>query len=464
MGRLNDAIRADNLVDAIAIYHRLETDDPDEPRWPHRRGDLLRRMQQRAPDALNQEKLKGESADAYERAVELYAGQGFIARATALTKMVLAIDPSRKYVFDKVQPHTARRLHREQRETIVTADEGFVAEPATGRMRIVEDAVTLAADQGAAQDEIRFLDPEEGVPTTEIDVSAMELMARPSHVPVEDPDWEVQHLTAEQLAQLPSTPLFAEVPQEVLIRIVSDSTLAEVQDDQCVTRAGTSADALFVIVEGTVEVQVEGDATPLALGEGDVVGVSCLLKDVTYHQDVIARGRVRCLRISKTLLDDLVEGYPAVGDVLLEILCRRLISGFIRTSPLFTHFDKASLLEVAKMFEVRRAPAGTRLLDSNKRSDGLYIPLLGELAAFDRDGQRLGKLRLGQAVGQWSLLTRGPAAITVQAVSEALVLRMPGSRFHQLASTKPALVVHLRELARAAIDRDVALIPASGGR
>ncbi len=461
LGRLNEAMHAGRLTDALAIYKLLETADPNEPRWPHRRGDLVQRIQQKEPDLLTQAKLKSDAADAYERAVELYAAQGFIARATAMAKMILGMDPERTYILEKLQPDEARRLHRKQRQTIVTADETFVEEPATGRSRIVEDAFELAVDSSAAADEIRFVDPEEGVPTSEIDVSQMELMARPSHAPAE---WDLDHLSAEQLAQLPSTPLFAEVPQEVFIQIVSQSTLVDLTSEQELIRAGDPAAALFVIVEGSVEVQPEDGDTPLTLGEGDVVGVACLLADVTYRETVVARGRVRTLQISKVLLDGWVEQYPAVGDVLLEILGRRLISGFIRTNALFEAFDEETRFEVAKMFEVRRAPAGTRLLDTRKRSDGLYIPLLGELAAYDREGQRLGRLKLGRAVGQWSLLTRGPAAINVQAESEALVLRMPAKRFHQLAGTQPAVVVHLRQLARVAIERDGSLRPASHGR
>ncbi len=449
--RLNGALKGKRLVDALAIYQLLEKEDPEEPRWPHRRGDLLQRMGK-----------KDEAVAPYERAVALYAGQGFIARATAMTKMILAIDPSRTDVLTKLDPEEARRLHRAQRETVVSADHTLDNPGTVKRKRITKDALELEVDESAADDELRFVDPEEGKPTAEIDVSELELMERPTPPPATDslqPESDREHPSAEELAQLPSTPLFAEVPQEVFAQIVKESMLVDIEGDRPLIQAGTTADALFVIVEGSVEVRAPG-GEKLVLGEGDVAGVSCLLSHVTYRDDIVARGRVRALRISKMLLDRVVARFPAVGDVLFEILGRRVISGFVRTDPMFAAFDERSRIEFARMFEVRRAPEGTILLEAGKRCDGLYIPLLGEVIARDENGQVIGKVKLGRALGQRSVLTQGPVALTVQAVSELLVLRMPAARFRELVTSHPPIVSHLQGLANTAGEPEVSLHPA----
>ncbi len=41
---LSKALRAERLTDALALYELIEKRKPDEPRWPHRRADLLNRM------------------------------------------------------------------------------------------------------------------------------------------------------------------------------------------------------------------------------------------------------------------------------------------------------------------------------------------------------------------------------------------------------------------------------------
>lgn len=452
--RLNKALQSRRLVDAAAIYQLLEKEDPTEPRWPHRHGDLLRRLD-KADDALKP----------YERAVALYAGQGFIARATAMAKMILAIDPGRTDVLAHVNPEEARRLHRKTRDTIVTADDTDEQARVSKRKRITEDALELEVDETAATDEVRFRDPEAGKPTVEIDVSELELVGRPTPPPVTDtlaPEPEDKHPSAEELAQLPSTPLFAEVPQEAFAQLVKESVLVDLEDGGTLIQSGTTADALFVIVEGSLEVRDPRGAT-LVLGEGEVAGVSCLLADVTYRDSAIARGRIRALRISKLLLDRLVARYPAVGDVLFEVLGRRVISGFVRSDEMFLAFDESKRVDVARMFEVRRAPEGTILLEAGKRSDGLYIPLLGELVAKDASGRSVGTPKLGRPLGQRSLLTRGPTALTIEALSEVLLLRMPADRFHDFAAAYPAIVAHLEQLAKRASEPEISLYPPPPG-
>ena len=59
--------------------------------------------------------------------------------------------------------------------------------------------------------------------------------------------------------------------------------------------AGTFADSLYVFVEGNAVAERGVDTQSLLLGEGDVAGVSCMLSEVSYAEDVVACGRARVL-------------------------------------------------------------------------------------------------------------------------------------------------------------------------
>lgn len=162
----------------------------------------------------------------------------------------------------------------------------------------------------------------------------------------------------------------------------------------------------------------------------------------------MACGRVRALRIGKPLLDQLVAKHPPFGDVLLEILSRRLIATLVRTNPIFTAFDDATRRHVARLFEVRRAPAGTLILEAGKSADGLYLPLHGRVVSRRADGKRLGNLDLGIAIGQESMLLRQPSKVTIEAASDLLVLRMPAAQFADLLLQRPDVVQHMQVLKR----------------
>ncbi len=432
---IGKALKADRLNEAIDLYELIEKQKVDEPRWPHRRGDLLQRVGRKAEAVL-----------AYERAVDLYAAKGFVARAAAMAKVILAIDPSKGEVLERVDPEAARRLHRQNRSVIVTADEPPTPDsegPTTETHSLITDALPLVADKGAPPGETRFTKPERTEDIT-LDLTGVELL----HGPPLQESLVSQRPSAATLAQLPSMPLFAEVPRHILEALIRESTLIDVEDGQHLVTADTNAEALYVLVEGNAVGWRGSDVQTLLLGEGDVAGVSCLLSNVSYGEDIVACSRIRALRISKVLLDRLVEQHPPFDDVLLEILCRRLIATLLRTNPIFTAFDEGTRRQVACSFEVRRALAGTKIVEAGKRTDGMYLPLHGRIAVRKYDGTYLGNMELGQAIGQESLLTRQPSPITVEAVSEVLVLRMPAARFSNLLMKRPDVVEHIQIVKR----------------
>ena len=102
--QVSQALEAGQMEQALDLYELIEKQKPDEPRWSHRKGDLLRRMGREA-DAVR----------AYERAVELYAAKGFDARAVATAKVMLAIDPNRGEVLEQIEPEGSQRFQQQRR-------------------------------------------------------------------------------------------------------------------------------------------------------------------------------------------------------------------------------------------------------------------------------------------------------------------------------------------------------------
>ena len=101
---LSRALTAERFDQALDLYELIEKRKPDEPRWAHRKGDLLRRMG-RGPEAVL----------AYERAVHLYSEKGFDARASATARLLLAIDPTKRDVLDWADSQAASRIKRQSR-------------------------------------------------------------------------------------------------------------------------------------------------------------------------------------------------------------------------------------------------------------------------------------------------------------------------------------------------------------
>jgi CRP-like cAMP-binding protein len=126
---------------------------------------------------------------------------------------------------------------------------------------------------------------------------------------------------------------------------------------------------------------------------------------------------------------------------------------------MFSGFDNGARSEVAAMFGVRRAQMGTAILEAGRRADGLYIPMIGVLTAIQPSGEEAGRLKLGRALGQHSMLSGTPSTMTVRADSDVLLLRLSARRFTELVSKHPGMVVRLEELARHPSAPSFSLVP-----
>ncbi len=201
--------------------------------------------------------------------------------------------------------------------------------------------------------------------------------------------------------------------------------------------------ALYAIVEGTARVLVK-DGPPVQLREGDVFGEGCLLDEGERQADVRADTALMTLRIAKADLDEVTAKHAEVGDALFQLLARRLVMNLMHSSPLFAAFEPKVRLELAQLFETRRAARGTVLAEKGKRSDGLYVLLSGHLEAEGAGIEGSTRVARGSTFGQGSLLSVAASAdATVRAASEAVLLRLPASKFSSLAAQYPPVLAHL---------------------
>lgn len=494
--RVNAALRREDFTKALGYYEALREKEPDEPRWPHRQGDLLRRLG-----------WEMQAAASYIDAIQLYSGLGFVARAAALAKIVLQLDPDNTEALELVDPEAARQLSRQTRNHEVRA--------------VAKAAKPLQTVEDADEDEIRFAEideddileielsdvelghsaPRDSLPAErlELDALAIEKTSEPaepiakisvlsepppppppsteeddtesveisierlsmSEIEVlgesdeyEDYDSDLVFLdhgeepdrpSAEALAAMPAVPLFAELPKDVLRSLLLESEVVELARGEFLLQVGDPADSMHVITEGSVQVLVPGIEEPVVLSEGDVVGETSLLDHVQRRADVVARSHLQTLAIPKSVLDRLTAEHPPLDDLLLELLHRRLLSNLLTTHPLFRGLDQELRREVARLFELRRADEGTELMIEGKRPDGLYALLLGQLEARSKGVTEF--LPTGTLLGQRALLGNHAALSTVTCRSECLLLRLSKSRFTEMAALYPHVLMQLSVLA-----------------
>jgi CRP-like cAMP-binding protein len=518
--RLEQALARDRSREALELLDTLEAEEPGKARWPHRRGDILRKLGDK-PGAL----------DAYTVAVRAYAAEGFVTRAVALAKLVVDLDPSRAAVLRDVDPRAALRRAAPVGGAADVCGEGALGRIALERrsVPVVPGSAAPAASGPAAVEAPSRLTPIEVPPAgarPRAPMSASMIRGTPAHALGARPgdargpgmSWspamgsdaavgsdpavgstvssgrtpglspslvraaagtdgrgllldveidvdlselsldfgleartEADHAepSADRLATLPAFPLFAETPTAALEALVAGSDVVELADGATVVRQGEPALELFAIVEGAVRVEVPGvplDERP-RLREGEVFGESCLFEGEPRKADVVVDGRLFALRIPRETLLDVAHRHARVGEVLFQLLSRRLLENLTRSSPLFRPFDGPTRLRLARLFELSRAAAGTHLFVEGKRADGVYVALTGRIELVGGVLGARAEVGPGAVIGQDSLLSRTPSPTTATTLADMVVLKLPSARFLEVASEYPAALEELSELA-----------------
>jgi di/tricarboxylate transporter/CRP-like cAMP-binding protein len=134
--------------------------------------------------------------------------------------------------------------------------------------------------------------------------------------------------------------LFAELPREVLARLVSEFDELEFPAGRTVFSQDDPGDALYVVVSGAVEVRGErgGQGERVAvLGPGDCFGEMALVTGDPRSATVVALADTRLLRLDKERFQALSERHPVFLRELARVLCRRIA----RTSEDMTHARRA---------------------------------------------------------------------------------------------------------------------------
>jgi predicted acylesterase/phospholipase RssA/CRP-like cAMP-binding protein len=245
---------------------------------------------------------------------------------------------------------------------------------------------------------------------------------------------------------LASTPLFAGLAADSLRVFDADAYRLELSAGDMLCRQGDAADAMYVVVRGSLHVLVE-DANRIVrcvdtLGRGSVIGEMALLLNDTRTATVVAARGSELLRIPKAEFERLLLDHPTTAVEMARMLGARLkrtTRGEVRASrPRTMAFMPAApgdddvAGECARRLSAVLNEAGHRALHVTPGSIDVLLPGSADAAAGDP---------LGRALSSW---------MSQQEDGNQLVI-------YQAATTRP------RWTERCASAADVVLVVARAG-
>ena len=139
---------------------------------------------------------------------------------------------------------------------------------------------------------------------------------------------EEEAATADQeLKELQASKLFSSFEREALIEILASTELRSFDEGDIIVTEGETGSSLFLIVGGTVKVFTRtetGSNVPLAeLSTGDFFGEVSLLTGKPRTATITARSEVTAIELDRTDFDRITEGHPEVRQVLEDFYEKR---------------------------------------------------------------------------------------------------------------------------------------------
>ncbi|HVT65073.1 MAG TPA: cyclic nucleotide-binding domain-containing protein [Mycobacteriales bacterium] len=119
----------------------------------------------------------------------------------------------------------------------------------------------------------------------------------------------------ELVAKLSSLPRFADCSKADLELLAKSSALSAVPANWPLINEQTPADACYVILDGDVEVRVDGKAVA-QLAAGSVVGEVGLLTSKLRNATVVSTSRVSVLHLVPEVFNTLVSSSPSIRAAL----------------------------------------------------------------------------------------------------------------------------------------------------
>ena len=140
-----------------------------------------------------------------------------------------------------------------------------------------------------------------------------------------------------------SVPLLAGLAHEDLNWLAGEVEEIQVEPDTLVIEEGTSADALFAILDGEFQITKRADRADVVLavrGPGELLGEMALLEDVPRSALVRSVGAGRLLRIGEEAFRSLLASSPAATLAILHTVVSRLQN----TEAMLRQHEKMAML------------------------------------------------------------------------------------------------------------------------
>jgi predicted acylesterase/phospholipase RssA/CRP-like cAMP-binding protein len=237
-------------------------------------------------------------------------------------------------------------------------------------------------------------------------------------------------------------------PPAAVREVVDSATIVLLDAGEELLARGDPSDALFIVVNGALEVVLEtpgGTQSVSTIGAGDVVGEIGLLTGDARSATVRAVTDCELVSISGDTVRRTVIANPSLAGTFQRRAMERLRRTLLvdQLTNLFGVIDPTVIGTIEHLVEWITIPAGALLFAEGDEGDGAYLVATGRLRVFtrDRDGREIELAEVGRSglVGELSLIDGQPRRASVYAVRDSQLVRLSRDAYEQLMLRYPGV-------------------------
>ncbi len=387
------------LTEALEEYRRIVQAVPAELSARQKIAEILARQGQ-GPAAVAE----------YVEVVKRYAEQGEFFKATALSRVILTLDPKNQTATQLLAELYAQR-----------PGGGTVPPPLPG---------AKAQLQPGAFGSQSSLPPSEQ-PPEEI---ALEELLPEAEPPLPPRD------------ALPQIPLFSALSTEEFVAVLNGAMDAKtLRAGQAIVTEGEPGTSMFALAQGTASVWRESQRVA-TMQEGDFFGEMALLSGAPRMATVKADSDVVVLEFPRQSLAPVIARHPGVRAGLEQFYRERMLANLMRANPLLQLLTEPQRAALTKSFQPCTFAAGEVVLQEGAAGEAVFLLLRGQCTVA-QGATVYAELVEGDAFGEISVLTRLPVSATVTAKTPVVALCVLASDFRTRVLINPEVNKRVQQLA-----------------
>lgn len=377
--KADEAYAKSDWKKALEAYRLYADRTPFDARMIQRVGDLHRRLNQ-----------VGFAVKEYKRVASYYGKEGYWAKAIAMHKVVLELDPNDSDVQDQLKEmYSAQAPKKAQPIDLVDVSSG--GEPAGENSYIFGNQIDLEATDT---------------------MNLTQTLGNPTH---------------DKLR----IPLFSEMNAEEFASVIEKLTIRKFPQDALVCEEGDIGSSMFVISEGIAEVftkDVDGSRLVLArLTGGQFFGEYSLITQKERNASVTAKTDLEVMEITASDFSSIATLHPRIWKVLEFYLQKRMVHTIMSKSSVFHVLREDEREAISSLVQPKKFKTGDIIMKEGTDGDEMFFVKTGRVSITSERGLSkiaVKELSAGDFFGEMAMLSGKKRSATVQAVTDVEVFSL----------------------------------------